>query len=307
MTRYLFRLDMARDNDEFLELRRARQVDHAYSGTPMKVGPGWIPDFVEVSVDSASGTGRLTLIELEATEIAARASCRKYLPEKSAAVLQSFLKYLNTVISQCRATADPRLEPFEKLKSVFLSSSAISVHTGGALRTSADYVEDHPLIDQPERPTLPVAEPTKPLSSFSFHGERRLTRAESDAVRRAIKCLHAVVVGRDHSGGTVKSWFNQKPLERAVSKDKKQYPRLHEFLTSKTDFGLFAKCGEIAVELANLWRTAGTSRMSPQGVAAVIDYFAPVAASFAKHEPMQTVFEQAREAIHATVSNDNAS
>ncbi len=42
--RCLFRLDMAKDNEGFVELRRASQIDHAYSGTPMKVGPGWIPD-----------------------------------------------------------------------------------------------------------------------------------------------------------------------------------------------------------------------------------------------------------------------
>lgn len=306
---YLFRLDMAKDNDKFFELRRARQIDYAYSGTPMKVGPGWIPDCVEVSIDSATGAARLTLIELEANEIVARASCRKYLPENSNAVLQSFLEYLNTVISQCRATADSRLEPFEKLKSVLRTCSTISVHTGGALRTSADYIEDYSLIDQPEKPTSPVAESTKPLSSLLFHGERRLTRAESDAVRRAIRYLHAVVVGRDHSGGTVKSWFNlsQKPLERAVSKDKEQYPHIQELLTSKTDSGLLVNCDKIAAELASLWRAAGTLHMTPENVVTVISSFAPVAATFAQHESMQNVFEHARKAIHATESNGTAS
>jgi hypothetical protein len=45
---------MAKDNDEFLILRRAGSVDHVYSGTPMKVGP-WFPDFVQVVIDSRSG------------------------------------------------------------------------------------------------------------------------------------------------------------------------------------------------------------------------------------------------------------
>lgn len=300
--RYLFRLDMAKDNEEFLALRQTRQVDHAYSGTPMKVGPGWIPDFIEVAVDSASGTCRLTLIELEATEVPARASCRKYLPEASAEVLRSFLDYLNTVISQCRATADPRLEAFEELKGRLRSSSTVTVHTAAALRTSADLIEDLPLIDQPERPTLRVADSPKSSSSFSFQRERRLTRAESDGVRRAIRILHAVVVGRDHSGGTMKSWRNlrQKPLDRAVAKEQSGYPALHKLLTSKTEFGLYVNCDTLAAELAVLWRAGGSELMTAQRAATIISTFVPVVVGFAGHEPMRKVFDEAREVVRAT-------
>jgi hypothetical protein len=56
------------------------------------------------------------LIELEATEVPARAACRKYLPEASSEVVRTFREYLDTVISLCRSTADPRLEAFGELK-----------------------------------------------------------------------------------------------------------------------------------------------------------------------------------------------
>lgn len=297
--KYLFRLDMAKDNNEFLALRRGCQIDHVYSGTPMKVGPGWIPDFVEVAVDADSGTCRLTLIELEATEVPARAACRKYLPEASSEIVRTFLGYLDTVISQCHSTADPRLEAIRELKGILASRSTISVHTAGGLRTSADLVEDLSLIDQPESFTAPVTTSARSSSSFAFNGARRLTRAESDSVRRAMRILHAVVVGHDHSGGTMKSWrsLRQKPLDRAVSKDSSQYPHLHKLLTSKTDFGLLVHCDKLSAELALLWRGAGNESLATEQIATLISTFAPIAASFAEHEPMLNVFDQARDAI----------
>jgi hypothetical protein len=295
--RCLFRLDMAKENEEFFRLRQIGQVDLVYSGTPMKVGPGWIPDCVELSLNPDSGLCLLTLIELEATEIAARASCRKYLPESSSEILRIFQEYLNTVTSQCRATADPRLDPFKKARGILASSTTINVHTAGALRTSADLVEDFPLIDQPERPTLAAVGSAKSAPSFAFIGDRRLTRAESDGVRRAIRILHAVVIKRDHSGGTMKSWRNlrQKPLDRAVAKEQGRYPNLHKLLTSKTEFGLSVDCDELAAELALLWRAAGDKPITPERTAAMISTFVPVVVTFPGHESMQSVFEQARQ------------
>jgi hypothetical protein len=78
---------MAKDNDQFMKLRsEAIKPLCVYAGTPIKIGPGWIPDYIEVNVDPSLATCQLTLIELEATEINARASCRKYLPESSAEI-----------------------------------------------------------------------------------------------------------------------------------------------------------------------------------------------------------------------------
>ena len=301
-TRYLFRLDMAKDNNEFLALRRTRQVDHVYSGTPLKVGPGWIPDFLELVVDRDSQLCRLTLIELEATEIAARASCRKYLPEPSSEVMRAFLGYLDTVIAQCRSTADPRLDAFEGLKEIVLSVSTIVVHTAGALRSSPDLLEDLPFIDQAERQALAVVDMAKSPSSFLFIGERRLTRAEADGVRRAARILHAVIVGRDHSGGTMKSWRNisQKPLDCAVAKDQSRYPHLHKLLTAKTVHGLNINCEKVATELATLWRVADGEPMTADRAAEMVSTFVPVVVTFESHEPIQKVFARARETLRGT-------
>jgi len=93
MRRFLFRLDMAKENEQFLALRQGRGVDQVYSGTPMKVGPGWIPDFFELAIDRDANVLSLTLIELEATDIVARASCRnphpKFLTFSSVTWIQS--------------------------------------------------------------------------------------------------------------------------------------------------------------------------------------------------------------------------
>ena len=96
-TRFLFRLDGSRDNDQFMDLWRARYGNNVYSGTPMKLGPGWIPDFVELMTDETVKSMSLTLIELEATEGDARASCRKYLPESSAQIFDQHKSIRSTM------------------------------------------------------------------------------------------------------------------------------------------------------------------------------------------------------------------
>jgi len=302
LTRYLFRLDMAKDNDQFLALRRNREVIQVYSGTPMKVGPGWIPDFVEISVDEQSRSCRLTLIELEATEIPARASCRKYLPEPSLVIVRSFTDYLDSVISQCRSTADPRLHEFESLRGWLSSGVSVSVHTAGALRTSADLVEDLPLIDHPEGPISVPSYAPEASAPFAFNGDRRLTRAESEGVRRAVRILHAVIVGRDHSGGSLKSWRNlrQKPLDRAVTKDPARYPNLHKLLNTNVEHGLRVNCDGLSAELATIWREFEGKRITAERSATLISAFFSVAVSFAEHDSMRACFERARSTIRST-------
>ena len=91
---FVFRLDGSKENDEFFGKRRCLGDVVAYSGTAMLVGPGWIPDIVEVEILDNGSIFTITLVELEAQEITARASCRKYLPESSDAILQRFFEYL---------------------------------------------------------------------------------------------------------------------------------------------------------------------------------------------------------------------
>ena len=304
MRQFLFRLDMAKENEQFLAIRQGRGVDQVYSGTPMKVGPGWIPDFFELAIERDANVLSLTLIELEATDIVARASCRKYLPEPSSKILDVFIGYLDTVISQCRSTADARLNDFGDLRSLVAEGRQISVRTAGALRTSAELIEDYPLIDQPERASAAAVGSAEAPSSFSFDGERRLTRSESDGLRRAVRFLHAVIVGRDHSGGLLRSWGNlhNKPLDDDVERDQTTYPLLHSLITAKTVHGLRVDCDGLAAELAALWSVKGSETITAERVAGIISTFAPVAAAFPLHESMENIFSQAREALRATAS-----
>jgi hypothetical protein len=113
-TTYLFRIDGAKDNDDFFGAMRA-SVQHVYAGADFRVGAaGWIPDLVKLVVDEPPARCSLTLIELEATESVALISCRKYLPEDSASIVSAFRKYLDRVISQCRISADPREAEFSQ-------------------------------------------------------------------------------------------------------------------------------------------------------------------------------------------------
>jgi len=148
-TVYLFRIDGAKDNDDFFAAMRPL-VAQVYAGIEFRVGAaGWIPDLVRVIVEEPPDQCSLTLIELEAIDYVAWVSCRKYLPESSAYILSAFSDYLERVIRQCRSTADPRESEFANLKSVLSQASQVTVTTAGALRAGTGFVEELPLIDQP--------------------------------------------------------------------------------------------------------------------------------------------------------------
>lgn len=300
-TRFLFRLDSSRENDGFMALRRARNIDYVYSGAAMKVGPGWIPDFVEVSVDAPTGKCRLTLIELEATHAAASISSRKYLPESSASILEAFAVYLDSVLSQCRSTADPRIDGFQELKNLIVGTTSVTIYTAGALRTSPDFLEELPLIDQPAREAIPIRPALEATRAFLLEGERVLSREENNGLRRTIRILDAVIMGRDHSGGTLHSWRNlrTKPLDDAVFAQPDHYPELKKHLASKADAGLRINCDSIAKELSELWSHSEHLRLRQEQVGQFIESFYTIAVSFEWHDQMRHVFEKARAIVDA--------
>src|SRR5437899_9390134 len=128
-TVYLFRVDGAKDNDEFFGATRA-SAHHVYAGADFRVGAaGWIPDLVKVVVEEPPERCSLTLIELEATESVALISCRKYLPEDSTGIFSAFNDYLDRVVRQCRSTADPRESEFVRLKIVLSTVSQVMITT----------------------------------------------------------------------------------------------------------------------------------------------------------------------------------
>jgi hypothetical protein len=301
-TRFLFRLDMAKDNDEFMNLRRPPEPSHVYSGRPLKLGPGWIPDFVEIHIDEPSGACTLTLIELEAREAEARASCRKYLPEPGAAVIKSFLSYLDSVISECRSTSDQRLGAFENLRT-FLERSPASVHTAAALRRSSDFLENLPLMDQGASLPARAPAPKTPLPGFSLKDNHRLTRAESVALVRAVRIFHAVLTARDRSATTLYHWqkYHFRPLEQAVERQKTRYVHLSNLLSSSTVPGLDVDCLCVAAELARLWSAKAHASFTPERVTRMLEAFIPVILGFDSHVPMKNVFAHARRIIGSTV------
>lgn len=294
--RYLFRLDGSKDNDEFFLCRRGQGGCVAYSGTAMSVGPGWIPDLIEVDVDDDETRLTLTLIELEAAEITARASCRKYLPESSFDIVQKFTAYLETVKRQCLVTADPRLEKFDALSVALSAHPKVTVHTAGALRSSPDFLELHALLDQPER----LATASTPVAivdqGFPFGGTRSFSREETDGLRRTVRILHAVVTGHDHSGGTLHSWRNlrRKPLDMALSKEPDRFGELHRLVSNKSASGMRLNCEALAQELAELWSTVAGKQMTPADVAGAIQRFTPRSMGFSNQESMRTVYDAAR-------------
>ncbi len=185
---YLFRIDGAKDNDAFFDGARLAACN-VYAGVDFRAGAcGWIPDFVRVIVGDPPDIRRLTLIELEATESAAIISCRKYLPEKSDSIVQAFHEYLDRVIRLCRSWADSRESEFANLKGILQQIGPITVTTAGAMRSSTHFVEELPLIDQPNfTMRQPHVQLDQDIKERVFHGVLRLSQKEAKGLVRCVK------------------------------------------------------------------------------------------------------------------------
>src|SRR6266571_5731344 len=219
-TEYLFRVDGAKDNDDFFGIARA-SARHVYAGADFRVGAaGWIPDLVRLVLEEPPNTCTLKLIELEATESEALVSCRKYLPENSGNILSAFGDYLDRVVRQCRASADPREPEFASLRAMLSQASHVTVMTAGALRSSATFVEELPLIDQPKLAAQPRAiQDDQTDKARVFQGVLRLSQREANVLGRCVMILDAVVRQRDHSSATFHDWRGRErtqPLKRLL-------------------------------------------------------------------------------------------
>lgn len=296
---FLFRIDGSKENDDFFSRRRSRGDVLAFSGTALTVGPGWIPDLIEVEIDAQGNTFAVTLIELEASEIAARASCRKYLPESSPDVVRRFIGYVDTLITQCQVTADPRLDDLRSLREALEGQVTVVVRTAGALRSSSEFLELHTLLDQPERITIESRQSAIEARAINFKGTRSFSREETDGLCRTVRILHTVVAGLDHSGGTLHSWRNlrRKPLDIAVAKDRARYGQLSQLLAKRSASGIRLDCEKLVSELAILWSHSQAHRLTPHEIADAIRHFVPISMGFQTKEPMQTVYAAARSTL----------
>jgi hypothetical protein len=298
---YLFRVDGAKDNDDFFSGMRPT-VDHVYAGADFRVGAaGWIPDLVRVVVEEPPDRASLTLIELEATESVALISCRKYLPENSVNILSAFGEYLDRVIRQCRTSADPREREFATLKANLSKVNQVTLTTAGALRSSTTSVEELPLIDQPKIAAPPVAvNDDKQGNECVFQGVLRLDQQRAYALARCLMILDAVLRHRDHSNATFQAWRGDalsQPLKRLLTDNNGSFPALRGFLLERPSTGISLDFEKVLRELVEIWSAARDKKFDLEHTRTLISRYFPIASPIRGHEQMSSVFETARKHV----------
>ncbi len=315
---YLFRIDMAKDNDEFFVVRKPAATT-AYAGRTVSVGVhGWIPDFVEVEVSEPPPRCILRLIELESSKSAALVSCRKYLPEKSADILAAFRTYLDAVIRDCRSSADPRAAIFEELTTAIQGGRGLTVTTAGALRKSAKFVEEWALLDQPRLDAPSVDDPrrgrapvdTSPEERFeksrraketSFHGILRLSQGEARSLSRCIMLLDAVIRGEDHSDAAFGGWRTHRRsqlMESLVTEGDNPQPELRKFICFPMDRGLVLDFEKLLAELAEFWSHSRYSMLDKDNIRAIVSGYYTKCTVVKKLDRMADVFESTRKHLY---------
>ena len=296
-TTYLFRIDMNKDNDAFFNKSKT-SASYVYAGIMMGVGSSsdWIPDLIEVIITESNGI-KLRLIELEAQESSARISSRKYLPESSVSILQTFCDYLERIIKDCRSRADSRENAFLELKTTLSGAKEIRVTSVGALRSTAAFVEELPLIDQPKNLSqTKTVEKILQEDSPSFQGILKLSGDRAATLGRAILILDAVIREQDHSDAKFKTWRAQdrsQPLKRLLKKNETSHPFLRAFIF-KTNTGTTLDFEKILLECAVIWI------LNPEIVRDHINGFFPLAIGIAPNDRMPMVFEKARAFLSKT-------
>jgi hypothetical protein len=298
---YLFRIDGAKDNDEFFAAM-CSSVSHVYAGADFRVGAvGWIPDLVKIVVEEPLNRCSLTLIELEATESAALVSCRKYLPENSAEILSAFSGYLDRVIRQCRSTADLRESEFARLKDAISQVSYVTISTAGGLRSSTRLVEELLLIDQPKLVVQPQhVQHEQEDSRRTFRGVVRLTRLDAEALARCVMILDAVIRRCDHSGTRFEIWIRRarsQPLKRLLTENKGSHPALRSLVLAPKHAGVTLDFEQLLSEVIEVWLQALRRQPNQEQVRTAISCYFPLAAGIKGHESMTAVFETARSAV----------
>jgi hypothetical protein len=297
-TAYLFRIDGAKDNDEFFGALRS-SVAHAYAGVDFRVGKtGWIPDLVKVVVEEPPDRCALTLIELEATESVALLSCRKYLPEDSGAIMVAFNDYLDRVIRQCRSSADPRETVFGRLKSVLSDATEVTITTAGALRSAAGFVEEHRLIDQPRliAKTTCIAE-VQPETTRVFRGVLRLNAYDAKALSRCMMILDAVIRHKDHSDATHHAWRGRDALKRLLNEKGGSYPALRAFVFETKNHGVTLDFEKVLGEIVEIWPATRGAQIDPEKTRNLVCSYFPIALAIQGHNQMTGVFETARKYV----------
>jgi hypothetical protein len=300
-TTYLFRIDMAKDNDLFFAAMRP-SASLVYAGVDFRAGAGaWIPDLLRIAVEQPTGRCSLTLIELEATETVAMVSCRKYLPENSADILKAFNDYLDRVIRQCRSTADSRESEFAQLKAMLSDTSHVTVTTAGALRSSTTFVEELLLIDQPRvTGTRRAVQENLQQSQRIFRGIIRLGRLEAEAMSRCVMILDAVIRRCDHSNTRFEIWRKGRknsPVKFLLEQSNGSNPVLRSVVLESKIAGLTMDFAQMLSELVEIWSVVRERQLDVENVRGVVSRYFHIATAIKGHEQMVGIFETARKQV----------
>jgi hypothetical protein len=291
---FLFRFDGARENDEFLE--HARSQGHlVYSGTEMKLTRGWIPDFIEVVLDDNLVACSLTIFELESTENVGRVSARKYLPESSHEILETFRQYLHRVLQRCRSTADPRARDIQQLDDALGHAAQTSIWTAAALRRPPRTVERLPLIDQGIALRNSPIESRTHYQTSSLRGELSLSAREHKTLSRTVLILDAVARGWDKSDASLRAWrgARSQPLRNDIRQNPSKFPTLSVLLLGqKTGVGVMIE--DVARELCVIWSLFQPGHHSQATVLTALEKFLPIDRNLDPRVSVRKVFETAR-------------
>ena len=276
-----------------------------YAGLDLGVGSsGWVPDLVRVTVSDSPLRFSLTLIELEATRSVALISCRKYLPENSREIVAAFSSYLDRVIRQCKSNAHPHESDFIQLKNLLSTAEEIVVTTAGGLRSGTTFVEERPLMDQPETGGH-IAVAKEELShqrTPEFRGVLRLSQQDSQALARTVIVLDAVIGDDHHSAATFHSWRAKHPLKRLLSKNGGQKTELHKLVLNAENRGITLDFEKMLSELGEIWSNFYEEAGIPDGIRRVVNEYYPSASAIRGENRMPSIFEKALKHLNIAAS-----
>jgi len=295
---FLFRFDGKPENAGFSD--KARENGHVvYQGQEMKIGRGWVPDCLEVVMED-DGACSFTLVELEANEVTALVSARKYLPESAGSILAAFREYLGRAIRRGRSSADSRVKDLEGLSAALGQAPPVRVWTAAALRQPAQIIEKLPLIDQAH--DLKAAAHTHAEDDgepLPLEGDVVLSPRDHKNVSRSVLLLDAVVRGWDKSEASLRAWRNlrSQPLRSTIRERRDDYPALVSLLLGQK-FGVRLNINDCARELAAIWSPFRPERHSETSVLALIQRFMPVDLGLDPAGSVRIAFEKARRIVN---------
>lgn len=291
---FLFRFDGARENNEFLEHARLKGY-LVYAGLAMQLQHGWIPDFVEVSLDEETIKCTITIVELESTEVTALISARKYLPESSKDILLIFCQYLQRVLQKCRKTADPRVEDIQAVLDTLVRSTKIGIWSAGGLRQPPQLIEILPLFDQGRTSEDTSIDLHAEKKSDNLTGEVSLSPRDHKNVSRSILILDAVIRGWDKSDASLRAWRNlrSQPLRRQIQKHSVDFPALSALLLGQK-YGVRVRIDDVTREVSVIWNEFQPKCHTETTVLAALSRFLPIDRTLDPNESVRIAFEKAR-------------